>query len=270
MNLLYVFLAILISDLPAHATSSQLARTFAAKADISSLGMALDMFQIDCGSYPSKAEGFNALVSCPTNTQPRKWKGPYIKNATPASMLLDPWGHPYVYIFPGIHNINSFDLYSCGQDGISKSRGDDLDDINNWDKSSPRGGYDFSKPGLSLSLSILLVFVAPFVCVRLLKKAEIRGAISRTARRKWEGILSLVWIAPGFLACEVFNIEWWRITESGLLMLFIIFGAWWGYGALLAIFGFKSGARIGLLASLITSLCFGYFLLGTLVPHICG
>jgi general secretion pathway protein G len=41
----------------------------------------------------------------------------------------DPWGNPYVYVNPGKHNKNGYDLSSKGPDGVA---GND-DDINNWD-----------------------------------------------------------------------------------------------------------------------------------------
>ena len=50
------------------------------------------------------------------------WNGPYMSN-----MPEDPWGAPYDYVFPGIHNWSSYDLSSYGPDGIKSE-----DDITNW------------------------------------------------------------------------------------------------------------------------------------------
>ena len=55
--------------------------------------------------------------------QAEAWKGPYIKRGVPN----DPWGNPYVYRFPGQHNVNSYDLHSFGPDGHEGG-----DDIDNW------------------------------------------------------------------------------------------------------------------------------------------
>ena len=41
---------------------------------------------------------------------------------------LDPWQHPYVYVFPGKHRPNSYDLSSMGLDGRAGTE----DDIVNW------------------------------------------------------------------------------------------------------------------------------------------
>lgn len=89
--------------------------------------------------------------------------------------------------------------------------------------------------------------------------------MSTLTRRKWDGILSLVWVSPGFVAFEFFGFEWWRFANSALSVI-LIFGAWWGFGMLLAISGFKSGVRISVLASLGTTLWFLYFL-WSIRPH---
>ena len=95
----------------------------------------LDAFAVDCGRYPTTEEGFTALINCPTNIPSGRWRGPYLD---PPKIPQDVWHHAYRY--PGIHNTNGCDLYSRGPDGISKSGGEDLDDINNWDSGSPHGG----------------------------------------------------------------------------------------------------------------------------------
>jgi general secretion pathway protein G len=126
MFLLSLLLAYVI--MPHIGSDHGVARPAAARADISTLGTALDAFQMDCERFPTTAEGLNAMISQPTNLP--GWRGPYLKDC-PAPPL-DPWGHPYVYICPGVHNPKTFDLYSCGRDGVSRTGGDDPDDINNW------------------------------------------------------------------------------------------------------------------------------------------
>ena len=92
--------------------------------------MALDNFKTDCDRFPSTAEGLAALNTRPADIAETKWRGPYLRAAVPK----DHWGHDYVYLCPGIRHTNGFDLYSCGPDGVSKTRGDDADDIANWRK----------------------------------------------------------------------------------------------------------------------------------------
>jgi general secretion pathway protein G len=85
---------------------------------------ALGMFAVDCGHYPTTAEGLEVLLKLPNNTSITNWHGPYAV----ANDLKDPWGHEYIYRCPGIHNIDGYDLSSMGPDG---KEGTD-DDIGNW------------------------------------------------------------------------------------------------------------------------------------------
>ena len=133
MRMLSLSFFLIISG-AAYGHSTQ-ARLTAARLDFAGIKVALDVFSNDCGRYPTTSEGFVALLNCPTNISPSRWRGPYLDRVP-----IDPWGTEYVYRCPGIHNTNGFDLYSCGLDGISKSGGADPDDINNWDPGSPHGG----------------------------------------------------------------------------------------------------------------------------------
>jgi general secretion pathway protein G len=92
--------------------------------------ISLDAFQKDCGRLPSSAEAFGALTTRPADITEGQWRGPHLNAAIPK----DPWGHDYAYRYPGIHNTNAYDIYSCGADGISNSGGSDADDIANWPK----------------------------------------------------------------------------------------------------------------------------------------
>ena len=80
-----------------------------AKAQIESLGKALDQYRLDVGSYPTTEQGLAALNTRPQNMD--RWAGPYLKKAVP----LDPWGAAYIYKSPGEHG--DYDLLSYGVDG---------------------------------------------------------------------------------------------------------------------------------------------------------
>ena len=108
------------------------------RSDMLAIKTALDAFKVDCGRYPSTAEGLDALLSRPTNIH--TWHGPYADEAK----ITDLWKHRYVYRCPGLHNTHEYDLYTCGLDGVSKTGGCDPDDINNWDPSSPHTGDYFN------------------------------------------------------------------------------------------------------------------------------
>ena len=93
----------------------------AAYADINGgIKTTLGMFEVDTGSYP---KNLGDLLQQPNEA--RNWHGPYFN---PPNLPVDPWGRPYVYVFPGRHNTTSYDLYSVGPDGQDGSE----DDIGNW------------------------------------------------------------------------------------------------------------------------------------------
>lgn len=95
------------------------ARKSVAKTDIeSNIPLALDLYEVDTGSYPDDLASLTAAPSGITN-----WKGPYLKKKP-----LDPWGRPYTYKYPGDQNEGSYDLSSNGKDGVAGNE----DDVNNW------------------------------------------------------------------------------------------------------------------------------------------
>lgn len=122
--LVLVILGILAALIvPRFANRSQQARETAAKADISTLKLALGAFEIDNGRYPTTEEGLQALVSAPAGMS--GWRGPYLDKS---SLPKDPWSNVYVYRYPGQRNPDSYDLYSLGPDGREGN-----DDIGNWE-----------------------------------------------------------------------------------------------------------------------------------------
>jgi len=93
-----------------------------AQAQIDSLQKALDVYRLDTGRYPSTDQGLKALVERPANEP--KWGGPYLKKGVP----LDPWGHAYLYRYPGERN--ELDLVSLGKDGQPGGTGEAADITN--------------------------------------------------------------------------------------------------------------------------------------------
>ena len=92
--------------MPRLAGRTEQAKRAAAKADIeANIASALDLYEIDNGTYPEKLED---LTVKPTNAT--NWKGPYLKRKP-----VDPWGNPYIYKYPGAHN--DYDLMSYGKSG---------------------------------------------------------------------------------------------------------------------------------------------------------
>jgi len=110
--------------LPRFAGRSEQARVSVAKTDITAnIAVALDLYELDNGRYPSTEQGLEALKIKPSSfPEPRNWNGPYLKR--PA---VDPWGNPYQYKYPSTRAGVDFELYSLGPDGVESA-----DDIGNW------------------------------------------------------------------------------------------------------------------------------------------
>ncbi len=97
---------------PATASSAIMRNpSMRASLEMSSLSGSLDRFLLDNSRFPTSAEGLGALVKCPTGLE-KTWKGPYTDKS-----LTDPWGHPYLYLFPSPKNKDIFDLSCAGPDG---------------------------------------------------------------------------------------------------------------------------------------------------------
>ncbi|WP_375542482.1 type II secretion system major pseudopilin GspG [Paraburkholderia sp. CNPSo 3272] len=94
-----------------------------ARAQIVSLGQALDQYRLDVGAYPTTEEGLEALVEKPQNAT--RWSGPYLQKAVP----VDPWDRPYQYRSPGDHG--DYDLFSLGKNGRGDGSGENVT-ISSW------------------------------------------------------------------------------------------------------------------------------------------
>ena len=80
-----------------------------AMTQISAFNTALDMFKTDNGIYPAGTNGLNDLVVMPSGMT--NWHQ-YLDE-----IPVDPWGHPYIYEFPGKLRPDSYELRSAGPDG---------------------------------------------------------------------------------------------------------------------------------------------------------
>ena len=104
-------------------------------------------YKLATGHYPTTAQGLTALIQAPDGVA--GWHGPYLKIPPPQThvivrngiphrytttsistndLLTDPWRNPYHYRYPGLHNPNTYDVWSSGPDGIDGTP----DDIGNW------------------------------------------------------------------------------------------------------------------------------------------
>ena len=97
------------------------AKLAAAQNDVANLHAAIVAYQSDLGRLPTANEGFDVLVQRPADGNPN-WHGPYLQQ-----IPHDPWGHPYVYLKPGMAGSAGFNVVSYGPDG-KPGGGDDISD----------------------------------------------------------------------------------------------------------------------------------------------
>jgi len=166
-----------------------------------SFGTALAAFEVDPGRLPSTSEGLAALLVPSPNVT--NWKGPYLMGN---GIIADPWGHPYVYHYPSVHQTNGFDLYSCGPDGVSKSDGSDPDDINNWDRGSPHvRPHEVDWP--RVLVNVVFGFGAGLSLI---------GGVAWLFRRSlkstgnWHGVIAFAWISTLYPGLSLL-LDWDRV-----------------------------------------------------------
>lgn len=92
-----------------------------ARANMASIGNALDMYKLDNNRYPTSDQGLQALVEKPSDA--RNWNpAGYLSGS---NVPQDPWGNDYIYLSPGIDG--PYDLLSLGADGAEGGEGFDAD-----------------------------------------------------------------------------------------------------------------------------------------------
>ena len=125
MIVVVIIVALASMVVPRLSGRTEQAKKAVAKADISSnISMALKLYELDNGNFPTTEQGLAALASSPSSAPvPNNWNGPYLE-----TIPTDPWGNPYKYKCPGTNNKTTYDRYSVGKDGLE----DTDDDIKNW------------------------------------------------------------------------------------------------------------------------------------------
>jgi general secretion pathway protein G len=103
------------------------AQVSSARSQIGMFRIALESYRMDCGRFPSEAQGLNALWEKPhIHPLPANWRGPYL-NRQPGS---DPWGYEYVYRVENQFGL-PYIISSLGADGTAGGEGKN-EDICSW------------------------------------------------------------------------------------------------------------------------------------------
>jgi general secretion pathway protein G len=126
MIVVIIIAALAAMVIPRLSGRTEQAKITIAEADINSnIAMALKLYELDNGNFPTTEQGLNVLLSKPTsNPVPSNWKGPYLEKKP-----IDPWKNSYQYKCLGQHNASTYDLYSLGKDGLEGTE----DDVKNWE-----------------------------------------------------------------------------------------------------------------------------------------
>ncbi|HEX8371353.1 MAG TPA: type II secretion system major pseudopilin GspG [Chthoniobacterales bacterium] len=96
------------------------AKSITARTGIQSITTSLKRYEMSNINAPTTEQGLEALVNPPKNAR----GGMQLMKELP----MDPWGQPFKYRNPGVHNTTSYDVFSMGPD---KKEGT-ADDIGNW------------------------------------------------------------------------------------------------------------------------------------------
>lgn len=110
---------VFINVLPALSTANETK----ARVDISTLEQAMQRYRLDHLTYPTAADGVQALKTAPASlAEPSRYPpGGYVQRIPD-----DPWGRPYQLMVPG-RNGEPFEIYSLGADGAPGGTGENAD-----------------------------------------------------------------------------------------------------------------------------------------------
>ncbi len=109
---------------PSMFKNADKARVTAARSQLENFMTALGSYKLDTGAFPTTEQGLQALRVKPQDVA--QWAGPYM----PKDIPKDPWGHDYVYKYPGEHG-DEPEIICLGADGQPGGEGLNAD-IVSW------------------------------------------------------------------------------------------------------------------------------------------
>ncbi len=103
-----ILVAVVMPKLSGRTKEAEIA---AARSGIANISLALDLYEVDNGSYPSS---FQSLI---TKGSELNWHGPYLKSG---EIPLDPWRNTFIYTLTD----SGYEIKSLGPNGVEG--GDDI------------------------------------------------------------------------------------------------------------------------------------------------
>ena len=122
MTIIALFAALVIPNMLKHGDRARIVK---AHSDIQTFMGAISTYKLDTGLFPTTEQGLRALREKPGDVN--QWAGPYIQQDVPK----DPWGHDYVYKYPGDHDASEPEIICLGADGQPGGEGINAD-IVSW------------------------------------------------------------------------------------------------------------------------------------------
>lgn len=107
VTIIGLFVALVAPELFKNADK---ARITAARTQLDNFMTALGAYKLDTGTFPTTEQGLKALREKPAEVE--QWAGPYTQKDIPK----DPWGHDYLYKYPGDHG-DEPEVVCLGADG---------------------------------------------------------------------------------------------------------------------------------------------------------
>lgn len=110
---------VFVNVIPALTTANETK----ARSDITALESAMERYKLDMLTFPSAADGIQALKTAPAGlAEPGRYPpGGYVRRIPD-----DPWNRPYQLAVPG-RNGEPFEIYSLGADGAPGGEGENAD-----------------------------------------------------------------------------------------------------------------------------------------------
>jgi len=102
-------------------TTDGLSEKVRVDGDLKTINISLMSYRGLCGSFPTTEQGLKALAIAP-QPKPQRWQK--LMDKIPE----DPFGKEYQYVEPGVHNPETYDLFSAGKDHVPGT----ADDLENW------------------------------------------------------------------------------------------------------------------------------------------
>jgi general secretion pathway protein G len=144
-----VFLMLMVCSYPVNK-----GRAITTAANARLIETCVKAFKDASGRLPTREEGLNVLIQKPSDWPAAiEWTS-FLETA---ELPRDGWSHDFIYVLdPNLPH--GFGIYSCGQDGVTSSNGNDRDDINTWNvKTSWRTYYRLSAMVTDRRLALVAV-----------------------------------------------------------------------------------------------------------------